>query len=148
MVAYAAGLRRAGIGRVGPRLVAAFGIGLVGAGLFATGPLPDARRDQRVATRPDLGEVLHDVFSMVAFGALAGACAVTGRRFSRAGQWRWASYSAASAMMVVGGVGLFGQAFAGREPLARVGGLIQRLTICLGWGWLAVLAVHLLRRRE
>jgi hypothetical protein len=50
-------------------------------------------------------------------------------------------------MLVALGVGLFGRAFAGEQPLDRVGGLIQRVTIAIGWGWLTALAIHLLRRR-
>jgi hypothetical protein len=47
----------------------------------------------------------------------------------------------------VGGVGLFGRGFRNASGLVNVAGLIQRLTIVIGWGWRTLLAVHLLRRR-
>ncbi len=150
MVAYAAGLRRAATGRsrTGPSLVAAFGIGLIGAGVFVTGPTPSASASLTTTERPTLHAALHDAFGLVVFGALAGACAAFARQFAAAGRRGWALYSGASGLLVALGVGMFGRGFGGAEPLARVGGLVQRLTITIGWGWLMALAVHLLRRRQ
>ena len=37
------------------------------------------------------------------------------------------------------------RAFDGATGLVDIGGLIQRVTIVIGWGWLMLLAVHLLR---
>jgi hypothetical protein len=90
---------------------------------------------------PDPGtHVLHDAFSLVVFGALTGACFVYARDFAKRGRVGWAIYSAASGTLVASGVVLFGRGFAGSARLAPVAGLIQRLTIVLGWGWLARLA--------
>jgi hypothetical protein len=59
----------------------------------------------------------------------------------------WAAYSSLSSVLVVSGVGLFGRGFGKAKGLVDVAGLIQRLTIVIGWGWLTMLAVHLLRTR-
>lgn len=144
MLAYAAGLRRAWPeARWSPRLVTAFAIGLVGAGVFVTDPLaPPA--DEPVAVMSTVQGALHNVFSMVVFGALAGACGAVARRFAGIGQPAWAAYSALSGLLVVGGVGIFGRAFA-NAGFVGVGGAVQRATIVVGWGWLSMLAARLLR---
>jgi hypothetical protein len=36
-------------------------------------------------------------------------------------------------------------AFNQAETLVEFGGLLQRATVTVGWGWLTLLAVHLLR---
>ncbi|MEU7914775.1 DUF998 domain-containing protein [Microbispora bryophytorum] len=40
--------------------------------------------------------------------------------------------------------GLLSLAFAQKERLVAVGGLIQRVSVTIAWAWLAVLAVHTL----
>jgi hypothetical protein len=148
MLAFSAGLRRAmPESKWGPRLVAAFAIGLLGAGAFVTDPVTDSPTDEPSPIEPNVQGILHNVFSMVVFGALAGACGVLARRFAKTGHPVWAAYSSLSSVLVVSGVGLFGRGFGKAKGLVDVAGLIQRLTIVIGWGWLTMLAVHLLRTR-
>jgi len=142
MLAGASGLRRSSSARAGsswgPRLVGAYAVGLIGAGLFTMDPIVIGS-----ATRSDdadLGHVLHDAFSLVVFGALTGTCFVYARDFVGRGKNGWAIYSAATGMLVASGVVLFGRGFAGSRQLAPVAGVIQRLTIITGWGWVARLA--------
>ncbi|MFB9630771.1 hypothetical protein [Nonomuraea helvata] len=45
--------------------------------------------------------------------------------------------------LVAIGYFLSGQAFAQATGLADIGGLLQRLTVVVGWGWLTLLAIHL-----
>ena len=77
---------------------------------------------------------------MVVFGALTGACFAYAGDFAGRGRDGWAAYSAASGVLVASGVVLVGRGFAGSARLAPIAGLIQRLTIVAGWGWLARLA--------
>ncbi|WP_433414181.1 DUF998 domain-containing protein [Microtetraspora malaysiensis] len=81
-------------------------------------------------------------FSLLVFAALAGACFVFARRFAGWGDRGWALYSAATGTLVVIGFFLSGQAFSQTEGLVEIGGLLQRLTITVGWAWLALLAVR------
>jgi hypothetical protein len=144
MLACAAGLRRAWPdARWSPRLVAAFATGLVGAGVFVTDP-PARPSDGPAVVAPNVQGALHNVFSIVVFGALAGACGAVAVRFAKIGQEAWAAYSALCGLTVVVGVGIFGRAFSNAK-FGGVGGAVQRGTIVVGWGWLSTLAVRLLR---
>ncbi|MEV4078524.1 DUF998 domain-containing protein [Nonomuraea fuscirosea] len=149
MLLFAIGLRRRlrAAGRPstwGPLLVGAYAIGLIGAGVFVTDPVggyPLGTPDQGVHSWHG---TLHDFpFSLLAFAALAAACFVFARRFIGWDERGWAVYSVATGALVVIGFFLSGQAFAQAEGLADIGGLLQRLTIVIGWGWLTLLAIHL-----
>ncbi|MFD1544114.1 DUF998 domain-containing protein [Nonomuraea guangzhouensis] len=146
MLLFAHGQRRAlhAAGRRstwGPLLVGTYAIGLIGAGVFVTDPVggyPPGTPVQGVHTWH--GD-LHDFpFSLLVFAALAAACFVFARRFAGWGERGWAVYSAVTGVLVVIGFFLSGQAFSQVDGL---GGLLQRLTIAAGWGWLTLLAIHL-----
>lgn len=81
--------------------------------------------------------------SLLVFAALAAACLVFARRFAGWGERGWAIYSAVTGVLIVIGFFLSGQAFAQVPGLLQIGGLLQRLTIAVGWGWLTLLAIHL-----
>lgn len=70
---------------------------------------------------------------------------MTTRRFAGWRQRGWAIYSAASGVVFAVGFVLASMAFNQIEPLVELGGLFQRGTITVGWAWLTLLAVHLLR---
>jgi len=55
------------------------------------------------------------------------------------------STSAVSGALFPIGFVLFVAAFSQAKGLVEVGGLIQRLTVSVGWAWLTLLAVHLAR---
>jgi uncharacterized membrane protein len=151
-LAFAVGLRRAlrplGGSTWGPLLVAAHGIGLIGAGLFVTDPVsgyPPGTPDHLEAYG-SAHAALHDLFSIGTFLGLPIACLVLARRFAGWGEPGWAIYSAASGVAFLAGTVLTSIAFnAQAEPLVDIGGLLQRATVTLGWTWLTLLAVHLLR---
>jgi hypothetical protein len=86
-LAFGFGVRRAlrgrGGSRWGPRLIGAIGIGLLGAGVFATAPLngyPPGTPDLPIER--SMAGVLHDLFSTLVFLGFPAACLVLGRRFS------------------------------------------------------------------
>ena len=115
--------------------------------MFVTDPVPATTPGKPSPAAGTVHGDLHNIFSLVVFGALVGACGALGRRFAKRGHPGWAAYSALSGVLVVTGIPLFGRAFDGAKGLVDIGGLIQRVTIAIGWGWLMLLAVHLLRGR-
>jgi hypothetical protein len=145
---FAVGLRRATDGqpdcsRWGPPLIAAFALGIVAAGLFRTDP--GGGYPPGVSTGSGTG-TLHDLATLTLFVALTAAGATFGLAFRRADRNVWARYSAVSAVLLAVGFGLTIVAYNGEGELSRVGGVVQRLTILVGWTWLTILAVDQGRR--
>jgi hypothetical protein len=62
----------------------------------------------------------------------------------RARDYRWACYSASSSLAMVGSFVVFGAAFGGKSNLARSGGILQRLSIAAGFGWVTALSCRTL----
>jgi hypothetical protein len=141
-LAFAFGLRGNGLWL--PVLMGAVAIGLIGAGLFATDPV-NGYPPGAVAVG-STAEILHGLFSLLVFVGLPAACGVATRRFAKAGEKGWALYSAATAVAFLVFFFLAGQGFSGDPSFVPVGGLMQRITIVIGWAWIAALALHLLRR--
>jgi hypothetical protein len=150
MLAFAVGLRRApqpvGGSIWGPLLVGIYAIGLLGAGIFVTDPVAAYPPGGFGVVQPTLHSTLHDLASVVVFAALPAACLVFSRRFAVRGERGWAIYSAASGIVFAAGFVLASAGFNQAGSLVDVAGLLQRIAIIAGWGWLATLAVHLLRR--
>jgi hypothetical membrane protein len=138
IVLFAVGLRRSlrpGLGEWAvPLLVAVWGAGLIGAGVFVTDPV-----DGPVTTH---GQVHDLAFSLPGFAALTLAMLTAGVAFARRRSGRFAVYSALSgiAFAVLFIVATLG--FADADPWNAAAGLWQRLCVSVGWLWLAVLAVH------
>jgi hypothetical protein len=133
----------------GPLLVGAYGLGLVGAGVFVTDPVsgyPPGTPDQ-LTGYSGLPALLHDVFSIPVFVGLPIACFVFVRRFSRWGMRGWATYAGLTGVVFAVGFVLASLAFGQVADLVAVGGLLQRLTITIGWTWLTLLALLLMRER-
>lgn len=89
---------------------------------------------------------LHEAFSVLVFAALPAACSVVAYRFATSGRRGWAGYSVGTAVAFLAGFVLFGMGFSHDPTLMPIGGLLQRLTIIVGWAWLTALALDLLRR--
>jgi Protein of unknown function (DUF998) len=141
-VAFAVGLRRVlhpGRGGTwGPLLVGAYGVGLIGGGVFVADPGAGFPPGAPAGAPEQLSwhGVLHDVGHLLAFLSLLAACFVLARRFAALGQRGWATYCVAT------GVALLGlMAWPDRDTV-----LVQlAVAIVLGWAWLSVLAARLLR---
>lgn len=150
-LAFAIGLKRAlrpfGGSTWGPLLVGAFAIGLLGAGIFVTGPVSGypPGTPNRLESYGSVHAAPHDLFSVATFVGLPAACLVFARRFAGWKQRGWGIYSAATGVVFVVAFVLTNMAFAQTESLVAVGGLLQRITITAGWSWLTLLAIHLLR---
>lgn len=149
-LAFAAGLRRAlrpgKVSTWGPLLVGLWAVGLLGAGIFVTDPVsgyPPGRPDRGV--QYSWHGALHDLFSLLAFVALAAACFVFGRWFAERGERGWAIYSAVSGVVFAVAFVLSSAGFGQAEGLVDLAGLFQRVAVTVGFGWLTLLAVHFLR---
>jgi hypothetical membrane protein len=130
----------------GPLLVGVWAIGLLGAGIFVTDPVsgyPPGTSD-RLSGHSWHG-ALHDLFSLAAFVALSAACFVLGRRFAARGERGWAIYSVLSGLAFAVAFVLSSAGFGQAESLVDLAGLFQRIAVIVGFGWLTLLAVHLLR---
>lgn len=147
VICFAAGLRwvlHPGKGATwGPVLLALFGLSLIGAGIFVTDPLlgyPPG--EPETLTQPGK---LHMLVSLVAFASLIAAFFVLARRFAGDPAWRsWAFASIAAGILVL--VFFIGAdvAATSADPNAPAG-LVQRLSIITGWGWVSLIAFRLMR---
>jgi hypothetical protein len=151
-VAFASGLRDAlrpmGGSRWAVILVAAIGVGFIGAGIFMPDPLngyPPGTPKLPVA-RSTSG-VLHDLFSTGFFGGLPAACFVLARRFVACGDKAWAAYSIGTGLAFVIAFVLTSAGFRQVDGLADIAGLLQRATVVIGLTWMGLLSLHLLRNR-
>jgi Protein of unknown function (DUF998) len=144
-VAFAVGLRRAlGPGRGStwaPRLVAGYGVSLVGAGVFRADPahgFPSGTPDG--AAPVSWHGTLHLVSGGVGFVCLIAACLVLARRFSAQGRREWAGLSGLTGVLVL--AGFAGVALGAGSAWTTVG---FTATVVLAWTWVSALAAHLYR---
>ena len=149
-LALSVGLRRAlRLGKSstwGPLLVGVWALGLLGAGVFVTDPVsgyPPGAPD-RLSSNSWHG-ALHDLFSLLGFVALAAACFVFGRWFVGRGKRGWALYSAVSGVVFAVAFIFSSTGFAQVAGLVDLAGLLQRVVVVVGFCWLTMLAVHVLR---
>lgn len=146
-VAGAVGLARAlrpGRGATwGPRLVAAFGVGVVAAGIFRPDPalgFPAGTPDGPPAVLT-LAGTLHFVAAGIAFGCLAAACFVLARRFSAEGRRGWTVSS-----RLVGGVFLAGFAAVASSAGSIAANLVFTVAVVAVYVWTSAIAVDRYRR--
>ena len=148
----ARGLRCSPSRRVGPRAVAALvagaGMGLIGSGMFVTDPVGgfpgETSTDHAGRTAPTPAGQLHNLSAIPIFAGIPVAGMASAATALRHGDWRWASYSAASSLAMVGTFLLFASAFGTGSRVGRKGGLFQRLSIGAGFGWLTALSLRAL----
>jgi hypothetical protein len=145
-VAFAVGLRRAlRPGRGGtwaPRLVGAYGVSLVGAGVFRADPaLGFPPETPEAAAAVSWHGILHFVCAGIGFVCLVAACLVVARRFAAEGRRGWAGFSRATGVLFLAGfVAVASGAGSAWTNLAFTA------TIVLAWAWVSALAAHLYRR--
>ena len=150
ILAFAVGLRRTFRlpegSTWGPLLVGVWAIGLLGAGIFVTDPVsgyPPETPD-RLSGHSWHG-ALHDLFSLIAFVALAAACFVFAHRFAARGERGWVIYSIVTGAVFTVGFVLSSAGFGQAEDLVDLAGLFQRIAVIAGFGWLTLLAIYSLR---
>jgi hypothetical protein len=129
----------------GPVLIGIVALGVLGAAIFATDPGGGFPPGVPPPSLPSSHGELHDLASLLVFVGLPIACLTFAARFARWGERSWALYSLITGLiLVVTFVGLV-VGFDGWEGLVLGAGLVQRLFIVVGWGWIAALALHLRR---
>jgi hypothetical protein len=127
----------------GPLLVAIWGGGLLCAGIFLTDPVSGyPPGSPNIPLNPTAQGALHDQISLLGFLALTITCFVFRYYFATRGERGWAMYSALTGILFPLGIVLSSMAFSQNTSLVAFGGLIQRVTITLGWTWLTLLAIH------
>jgi hypothetical protein len=146
VIAGSVGLRgtlRTGPGRSwGPLLLAGYGLGLIGAGIFVADPafgFPPGTP----STTPDSiswHALLHIVSAALGFAALIGSCGVFARRFAAQHEPVWAWYSG-----VTGAVFLFGFIGIASGSGATWSVLGFWVAVTLAWSWIT--AIFLRQRR-
>jgi len=147
LVVLALGMRRILTGRGSrsiPILIAIVGLGLVGAGLFPTDPGRGFPPRDQAEPGPTLHGHLHDVFSVAVFVGLPATMFVLARYFRDRGAVRWARGSTLCGAALAVGFALILVGFNTEVWIADIAGLIQRLWVAIGFGFLSVVAIHLL----
>jgi hypothetical protein len=146
VLACALGLRRAiGSGRAatwGALLLAVFGAGLIGAGLFVADPM-NGFPPGTSAGRPEsvsLHGILHIASAGIGFLGLAGSCFVIGQHFAAAAGRRWVWFSRLTGLLFL--AGFAGLASGSDSPTVVIGFWI---VLVLAWTWLGAVAIHFYR---
>ena len=119
-------------------------------GLFFTDPVagyPPSPSDHDQADRtgpvaPTRDGTLHNLCAIPIFAGIPIAALICATFDARAEEYRWASYSAGAAIAMTSATVLFGQAFGGAPRLVRHGGLMQRVSITTGFGWLSAMCLR------
>ena len=138
--------------RVVPTLIFGVGGGLIGSGLFVTDPVagfPPSPGDHHEAGRapsvmPTREGRLHNLCAIPIFAGIPMAALTCATFAARRGEYRWALYSAGSAIAMTGAFVLFAAAFGGALRLAARGAVMQRVSITAGFGWLSALSLRAL----
>jgi hypothetical membrane protein len=139
----AVGLRRAvrdGPGsRWGPILIGAAGVGILLAGVFVTDPAMGypPGTPEGLPTSSSWHGAIHDWVSLVVFVGIPAAAFVFARRFRGEGS-RWALYSVLSGVGMLLALVLM---FVFQDWL----GLMQRISVIVGFGWVAQLCLRFRR---
>jgi Protein of unknown function (DUF998) len=144
VIAFAVGLGRAldagRTARWAARLLAGYGVGLVGAGIFVADPMrgfPPGAPAGMPASLTAHG-LLHIVFAGIGFLCFVGACLLLARRFAVAHRRGWAVASAVTGVVFLAA---FAGVASGSDSQAVV--LAFWAVLLVAWGYLGALAVHL-----
>lgn len=147
-LAGAAGLSRwpdpDGCSRLGSVALGATGLGLLGSAAFRTDPIsgyPPGTRD--TPSEPTATGAMHNIAALPIFFGIPAAALACAWKFRRAGRRGWSLYSAATSVLTLTGMGLFGAGFSQTSPqLTDRAGLLQRVTIATGFAWLTALSIR------
>ena len=131
----------------GPVAIGLAGVGLVLAGLFSTQPLfgypPGTPEGMAIDITPASFAHVLGAFLLV-FGLIA-ATLVLARRFRREGRAGWAVASLVVGVVVFVFFGASGGGPSGQLLFPAISGLLQRISLIAGLGWVAAIALSELR---
>jgi hypothetical protein len=129
----------------GPLIIGIVALGVLGAGIFATDPGAGFPPGVPSPPEPSSHGALHDVASLFVFPVMPVASFTFAARFARWGERSLAVYSVVSGVLLVIAFVLLVVGYIGSEGLILGPGVVQRLFIIIGWGWIAVIALYLRR---
>ena len=92
-------------------------------------------------TRPTRAQ-MHNLCAIPVFAGIAIAGLASAATAVRSGDYRWACYSAGSSTVMAGSLLLFGAAIRGQSRLRGKSGILQRISIATGLGWLSALSLR------
>lgn len=133
VIAAAAGLHRTVASRWAPRLLAVFGFGTLGGGIFRADPalgFPVGTPEN--ATSVSWHGVLHFTLGGIGFLCLILACAVLARRLWREGVRGWAVFTGVTGLVFFAGFAGIASGSAGESTT-----LGFYFAVCLAFAWLA-----------
>ena len=154
VLCFAFGLRqifRTGKGSTwGPLLLGIFGLSLIIAGIFVTDPSLGYYPPGTSSSTHTLHGTIHGLNAPLAFGSLAIAIFVLARRFASDATWRgWALPSRITGIIFVASfIACLAVAVLDEKGILPDSptGLLERIAIIIGWCWIALLAIRLLRQ--
>jgi len=142
-LAAAAGLRRAmtaGRGRGwAPVLIAVYGVGMLGAGIFTADPAQGFPVGTPEVTTVSWHGMLHFLAGGIGFLCLIAACLVLGSRFAAAGRTDLAWFSRVTGVVFLAAFAGIASGSHGPVTLAFVAAVL------LVWAWLATICIHFYR---
>lgn len=138
-IAAAAGIRRAIGPGWAPRLIAAYGLSLVAAGVFRADPAQGFPLGTPDHTTISWHGMLHLMSGAIGFGCLIAGSLVLARRFGRQGQPGLAWFSRIAGVGLLLGFAGIASGSHGPTTLAFVAAIV---TVC---AWLSTVSVHLYR---
>jgi len=138
-VAAAVGLRRALARRWVPLLVGAYGVSLVGAGIFRADPAQGFPAGTPETTAVSWHGMLHVVLGGIGFLCLVAACFVLARWFSRTGERGLAWFSVVTGVVFLAGFAGIASGSHGPTTLAFVAAVVT------AWAWLTTVSVRFYR---
>jgi hypothetical protein len=134
----------------GPALFGVFGLSLIVAGIFVTDPALGYPVGAPVVHTTH--GLIHGLAGLVAFTFLATASFTMAWHFAgEPASRRWAVYSALIGVLIVAcfvASNVFSVLDAQHSLPNAPTGLVQRISIIGGWTWIAMVALHLIRKTE
>jgi hypothetical protein len=133
----------------GPLLIRLVGIGLIGAGIFITDPIYGYPTDKPLVLRQfTFHGHLHDGFSMFVFICLPWACFVFRKYFIAKDEKEWANYSTFTGYAMIVAFIITSMGFKQLSGFVNYAGLFQRLCITIGWTWITLISLHLIKVKK
>jgi len=132
-----------------PILIIICGIGLIGAGCFITDPINGYPQGTPVLSEsPSLESSIHQIFSAFLFLGLPLACFVIGNYFAHKRDLKWLLYCFLTGMSFLV---VFFLAMLGFEQIGgfqNYAGLLQRITITIGFLWMSLISVYFFKKQN
>jgi uncharacterized protein DUF998 len=139
-----------GGGRAVPILLGLVGLGMLGSGFFAADPVAAGVTaafpyplGQPVSTARTTHGILHDLCGIPVFLGVPLLAGAAGYRYLRSRRHRWGGWSIGVCLVFLAGFVLTSSALAQPPLIPPVGGLLQRLTLVVGLGWVVAFLLEL-----